>query len=132
MNSHFVPIWISILMAGCFGMLACASQTSNSTKSLPVVRDFDLQRYLGTWYEIARLPHRFEKNLQRVTASYALREDGKISVLNRGYDTVRKQWKDARGRAWVPDPDQPAVLKVSFFLWCTPEPIIPETISPPT
>ena len=121
MNSNLFPTcissWIPFLLIGCFSMSACASQMNKSTESLPVVQDFELQRYLGTWYEIARLPHRFEKNLQRVTATYALREDGRISVLNRGYDTVRKKWKDAQGRAWIPDSQQPAILKVSFFLW---------------
>lgn len=85
------------------------------TSGIPVVKDFVLENYLGTWYEIARLPHRFEKNLQNVTATYTLRDDGKIKVLNKGYNTKKKKWTEAKGKAWIPDESVPAELKVSFF-----------------
>ena len=82
---------------------------------IPSVNGFILDKYLGTWYELARLPHRFEKNLQNVTANYSLRQDGKIQVLNKGFNTKKKKWTEAKGKAWIPDNSRPADLKVSFF-----------------
>jgi apolipoprotein D and lipocalin family protein len=79
------------------------------------VRGFEAARYLGTWYEIARLDHGFERGLTRVTATYAAREDGSIDVLNRGYDAETKQWRDARGRARFVGPRDMGQLEVSFF-----------------
>jgi lipocalin len=80
------------------------------------VKSLDLNRYLGTWYEIARFPHSFEKNLVGVTATYSLREDGKIKVLNQGYkNTLDGELSKAEGKAKIPDPLKPANLKVSFF-----------------
>ena len=95
--------------------VTCTVPDEMKTDHIPVVTGFDVQRYLGTWYEISRLPHRFEKNLQKVTATYTLREDGKIKVLNRGYHTEKEEWKEAEGKAWIPDPQKPAHLRVSFF-----------------
>ena len=96
-------------------ILGCMTSKKMSTAAIPAVQQLDLNRYAGTWYEIARLPHSFEKNLQQVTATYTLRDDGKVTVLNRGYDTKKDKWREARGKAWVPDLSQPGVLKVSFF-----------------
>jgi len=79
------------------------------------VRGFEAARYLGTWYEIARLDHGFERGLTRVTATYAAREDGSIDVLNRGYDAETKQWRDARGRARFVGRRDMGQLEVSFF-----------------
>jgi apolipoprotein D and lipocalin family protein len=79
------------------------------------VSSFELQRYLGKWYEIARLDHSFERGLQRVTAEYSLREDGGVAVVNRGYLKEKNEWKQAEGKAYfVGDADQ-GYLKVSFF-----------------
>ena len=79
------------------------------------VKDFQLDRYLGKWYEIARLDHSFERGLQQVTAEYALRDDGGVSVKNRGFSTDKKAWSEAIGKAYfVNDPGE-AYLKVSFF-----------------
>lgn len=81
-----------------------------------VVKNFELEKFLGKWYEIARFQHRFEKGLVGVTADYSLREDGKIDVLNQGYEfTLDGKLKQAKGVAKVPDTEQPAKLKVSFF-----------------
>jgi apolipoprotein D and lipocalin family protein len=85
------------------------------TDYIPTVKPFDLKRYLGKWYEIARLPNRFEENLEQVTADYSLKEDGEIKVLNRGFNTSDQKWEEAEGRAWVPDTTNPSDLKVSFF-----------------
>jgi len=80
------------------------------------VKELDLNRYLGTWYEIARFPHSFEKNLVGVTATYSLREDGKIEVLNQGYKyTLDGEHSKAVGKAKIPDKSEPGKLKVSFF-----------------
>jgi apolipoprotein D and lipocalin family protein len=101
------------LLIGC--ALFVSAVAGESTKNLPPVSGFDLNRYLGTWYEIFRLPHRFEKDLIRVTATYSLRPDGKIAVLNRGFKPAKNKWSEARGKAWIPDSGIPARLKVSFF-----------------
>lgn len=79
------------------------------------VENFDLDRYLGRWYEIARLDHSFERGLSQVTADYSLRDDGLVRVINRGYDKEQDRWKEAEGKArFVRQPDQ-GFLKVSFF-----------------
>ena len=80
-----------------------------------VVEDFELERYLGTWYEIARLDHRFERGMSNVTASYSLRDDGGVDVVNRGYLDNKDQWKEARGKAYFIGPSDRGRLKVSFF-----------------
>ena len=76
---------------------------------------FELDRYLGTWYEIARLDHRFERGLKDVSASYSLREDGGIRVLNRGYDAEEGRWNEVEGRAYPQGDPKVGSLKVSFF-----------------
>ncbi|MCR9010818.1 lipocalin family protein [Gabonibacter sp. KD22] len=78
-----------------------------------VVQELELTRYMGKWYEIARFDHRFERGLDRVTAVYSLCDDGKIKVVNSGYKDGRLH--EARGKAKMPDPDEPGKLKVSFF-----------------
>jgi apolipoprotein D and lipocalin family protein len=79
------------------------------------VDNFKLEKYLGKWYEIARLDHRFERGLSRITADYSLRDDGGVRVLNRGYSAKDNEWKEAEGKAYfVNKPDQ-GYLKVSFF-----------------
>lgn len=82
------------------------------------VQVFDLNRYLGKWYEIARFDHRFERGLVGVTAEYSLLPDGKVRVVNSGYkDSLDGEYKSIEGKAKIPDPLRPAHLKVSFFLW---------------
>jgi apolipoprotein D and lipocalin family protein len=95
--------------------LSCSNSNSQMLDKT-TVKSLDLNRYLGTWYEIARFPHSFEKNLVGVTATYSLREDGKIRVLNQGYkNTLDGELSKAEGKAKIPDPMKPANLKVSFF-----------------
>lgn len=79
------------------------------------VEDFDINRYLGTWYEVARLDHSFERGLTMVTAEYSLGEAGLVKVVNRGYDPAGKNWKQAEGRAYFVDSTTVGRLKVSFF-----------------
>jgi len=94
-----------LLLAGC---------TSVPEKVTPV-SPFELERYLGTWHEIARLDHSFERGLTQVTAEYRLRDDGGISVLNRGYDAKKERWKTATGKAYFVGDSNTGRLKVSFF-----------------
>ena len=93
------------LIAGCTGI----------PEGVTPVRGFQLERYLGTWYEIARLDHSFERGLVDVTATYQTRSDGGIDVLNKGYDPAKRAWREAAGRAYFLDTTDTASLKVSFF-----------------
>lgn len=96
---------LGILTTGCLGI------PDNAT----AVTDFELNRYLGTWYEIARLDHRFERGLTDVQAEYILKDDGGVRVINRGFDTEKSEWTTAEGKAYfVGEPDI-GRLKVSFF-----------------
>lgn len=91
----------------------------NSCSSIPngieAVDNMDLNRYTGTWHEIARMDSRFEKNLINVTATYTLRDDGMIEVKNRGYDTIKNEWSDIVGKAKLANDEKNSMLKVSFF-----------------
>lgn len=84
-------------------------------EGVSAVPHFQKNRYLGKWYEIARIDFKFEKNLNNTTATYGLRPDGKLSVLNQGYNYVKKKWKQARGKAKLVGKTDKAMLKVSFF-----------------
>ena len=84
--------------------------------ALPTIDTIDINMYAGTWYEIERLPNRFEKDLNCVSATYTLREDGKIDVLNRGQKISDPgTFKEIKGMAWQPDKGKPGALKVRFF-----------------
>ncbi len=103
----------TLLLAGGLA-LACAGCLRVPAGIEPVA-GFELPRYLGRWYEIARLDHPFERGMDNVTAEYSLREDGSLRVLNRGYLRARGEWREAEGRArFVRDPGT-GFLKVSFF-----------------
>ena len=83
---------------------------------LALVPKVDPERYVGRWYEIARYQHGFEKSLVGATAEYALRSDGKISVLNSGFKkTLDGKYTSVKAVAWIPDSSVPAALKVRFF-----------------
>lgn len=94
--------------------LALASCTG-TPDGVAAVTGFELERYLGTWYEIARLDHRFERGLTDVTATYRPRAGGGIEVVNRGFDADGAEWKEARGKAFFLDDERIGALKVSFF-----------------
>lgn len=79
------------------------------------IKGFEIDRYLGKWYEIARLDHSFERGLEKVTAEYILKDDGDILVINRGFDTKKQQWSEAKGNAKFVDDPTIGRLKVSFF-----------------
>jgi apolipoprotein D and lipocalin family protein len=95
--------------------MTCTEQADEGRKQLIVVPSVDLARYAGQWYEIARLPNRFEKNcVSSVTATYTLRDDGKIDVLNR-CKKASGEFLSAKGKAKVVDKRSNAKLKVTFF-----------------
>ena len=100
-------------LVALWGLLFTAC--SGAPPGVTPVDQFQLGKYLGTWYEIARLDHSFERGLTRVTADYSMREDGMVRVVNRGYLEKDGVWKEAEGKAtFVGRPDQ-GHLKVSFF-----------------
>jgi apolipoprotein D and lipocalin family protein len=94
-----------VVLTGCTGY----------PKTVEPVSGFSLDRYLGTWYEIARLDHSFERGLSNVTAEYSLRDDGSVRVLNRGYSVENGEWKEAEGQAQFVRGSEEGYLKVSFF-----------------
>ena len=76
------------LLTGCVGI----------PENVKPVDNFKLEKYLGKWYEIARLDHSFERGLSRVTADYSMRPDGSVKVVNRGYSAKDSKWKEAAGK----------------------------------
>ena len=99
----FAALWLS----------ACA--TSVPEEGITPVTGFNAERYLGKWYEIARLDHSFERGLEQVTAEYSKRDDGDIRVLNRGFNTKKQTFEEAEGRAKFVGKLDVGQLKVSFF-----------------
>jgi len=93
----------------------CFSNGCRSTSHLEVVKDFDIDRYTGVWYEVARYPHRFEEGLTSVTAEYSRNENGTIKVLNRGFSAEKHAWEEAEGIAKFKNDPTRGWLKVSFF-----------------
>ena len=98
-------LFISIFISSCV----------NIPENVSPVIGFDIDRYLGTWYEIARLDHSFERGLERVTAEYSYRDDGGIKVLNRGFDPAKNRWKETIGKAYFVGDSNLGRLKVSFW-----------------
>lgn len=103
---HVIALAASLLGAGC------AISLPSGVKA---VENFDIDRYQGKWYEIARLDHSFERGLDNVSATYTLRKDGGVDVVNRGFDREKGRWKEATGRAYFVDKPTTGRLKVSFF-----------------
>ena len=100
-----LPLLLLSLLTGCVGI----------PKGITPVDSFELERYLGRWYEIARLDHSFERGLSRVTAEYSLRKDGGVRVVNRGWSAAKGTWRQAEGRAYFVEGKDRGYLKVSFF-----------------
>ncbi|MDN3651936.1 lipocalin family protein [Thalassotalea ponticola] len=92
-------------------LFSCTSVPEN----VKPVDNFDLSKYLGTWYEIARLDHSFERNMNQVSANYAIADDKSVIVLNRGFDTKKQAWRQSKGQAVFVDNSSIGHLKVSFF-----------------
>jgi len=94
-----------LFLSGCTGIPA----------GIEPVKEFDINRYIGKWYEIARLDHSFERGLEEVSAEYSKRSDGGLKVINRGFDRRSNQWDEAEGKAYFVGDTDIAHLKVSFF-----------------
>lgn len=102
--------------AGAIAYLAwMALRTPPRPASVQPVGNFDVSRYLGRWYEVARIDQRFEKGLVRTRAEYSLAPNGSVQVVNRGFDPRRNRWEEARGKAQFISSSDEAALKVSFF-----------------
>lgn len=105
------------LALGAAAVLSLLALSACATRIPPGIEPvaFDVERYAGHWYEVARIDHRFEKGLVRTSATYSRHSNGTLRVLNRGFDPKRQQWKESEGKArFMGDPRQ-AALKVSFF-----------------
>ena len=110
----------ALLTGILLAFIACINNSAPDKKMINnhPVKNFELNRYLGTWYEIARFPHSFEKGLTGVTATYSLRNDGKIRVINSGYKgSLNGKFKTIEGKAKVANNAGEGHLKVSFFLF---------------
>lgn len=104
-----------LVAAGITAGLLVSSCGASIPKKANAVKPFKENRYLGTWYEIARLPMRFEKNLNNVTATYTAYSDGTLKVENKGFNYKKNEWSEAIGKAKFIGPRDEARLKVSFF-----------------
>lgn len=106
-NLAFIGLYGAVIMS----LTACVGIPDD----IKAVEDFEVQRYLGKWYEIARLDHSFERGLNKVSAEYHLKENGDIKVINRGYNAEKERWQEAEGNAKFVEDSQTGRLKVSFF-----------------
>ena len=104
----FNLVLMSVMMIGLF---SCETIPEGAV----AVEPFDKAKYLGKWYEVARIDFKYEKDLDNTTAEYSLNDNGTIKVVNRGYDTINGKWKEAIGKAKFVGDENIAKLKVSFF-----------------
>lgn len=111
-NLKKIAIPITLGIAGLFLLNSCSAKIPNVATA---VQNFNSEKYLGKWYEIARFDYRFEKNLNNVTAEYSEKSNGNIKVDNRGFDYVKNKWKQSEGEAKFVNGPSEARLKVSFF-----------------
>jgi len=105
-KSLFAWVLAPFLLFGC---------THEATPVAPPVKNFEIERYTGRWYEILRMPHGFEENLDAVTAEYRLNPDGTVEVTNRGFNRKEKEWQTAVGTALPLADKGTAKYKVTFF-----------------
>lgn len=104
---------IILVVIGLLFLASCAG--TKKPDDISPVKSFDSQRYLGTWYEVARLENRFERGLSHVTAQYSLRDDGGIKVINKGYSKKDGEWNEVEGKAYFVEDEHTGFLKVSFW-----------------
>jgi apolipoprotein D and lipocalin family protein len=102
----------TLLLASLLGLTACSTTLP---EGMTAVTPFDINRYQGKWYEIARLDHSFERGLSDVSATYRVQPDGRAEVVNRGYDARRNDWSQVKGHALFVGDTNRGSLKVSFF-----------------
>lgn len=111
-----LPAVAIALGAGAAAYLAwMALRTPPRPAGIQPVGSFDVSRYLGRWYEVARIDQHFEKGLVRSRAEYSLEPSGRIQVVNRGFDPRHNRWKEVRGKAQFVGRSDVGALKVSFF-----------------
>lgn len=103
------------ILAIFFNFVIFLNSCASIPKNTKAVENFNVDKYLGTWYEIARLDFSFEKDLNNVSAQYKLNEKGNIIVLNSGFNYVKKTWEKADGLAKFRGHKNIGALKVSFF-----------------
>ena len=101
---------LTVLLTACMGV----------PDNVEIIEKVDANQYMGTWFEIARLDQSFERGLEKISATYSLKDDGGIKVLNRGFNVAKNKWKEAEGKAYFVDPPNAdktntGKLKVSFF-----------------
>lgn len=101
----FLLLSLSLMLAACTG----------KPEGVVAVKGFELDQYLGRWYEIARFDHSFERGLDNITAEYSLRDDGGVRVINRGFSKEDNEWQQAEGKAYFVENPDTGYLKVSFF-----------------
>ena len=111
-KSMFSTPLAGLMLAALIGLSACST---TPPEGMSAVSPFDITRYVGKWYEIARLDHSFERDLSDVSATYSQQTDGSVKVINRGYSTKHADWREAIGRALFTGDTDRASLKVSFF-----------------
>ncbi len=104
-------IVLSNIIIAALLLQSCASIPKGATPVSP----FETSQYLGKWYEIARMDFKHERGLNNTTANYSLRDDGKLKVLNKGYEYKDQEWKESEGKAVFRGDNNVAALKVSFF-----------------
>lgn len=110
-----MKIVFCLLLVALAALLFSLSGCTGVPEGLTVVKGFQLERYLGKWYEIARLDHSFERGLSRISAEYTRRDDGGVRVINRGWNAAKQQWKEAEGKAYPLEGPDAGRFKVSFF-----------------
>lgn len=106
---------ITFILLMSFGLLNSLASCTSMPENTQPVNQFDVNRYLGTWYEIARFDYRFEKDLDNAMAQYSLNEDGSVNVINSGYNFKKNKWVSVNGKAKFRGEKNIAALKVSFF-----------------
>ncbi|SEO93043.1 apolipoprotein D and lipocalin family protein [Flavobacterium sp. CF108] len=109
-NKYIAPVLLGAGIA--FVLYSCGSTIP---KKAVAVINFDKAKYLGKWFEIARLDYKWERNLDNVTAEYSLNDNGTIRVDNKGYDVKKDRWEQSIGKARFVKKDNVGMLKVSFF-----------------
>ncbi|MGA9638373.1 lipocalin family protein [Flavobacterium sp.] len=112
MKNRYIAGALALVGVGLF-LNSCSKKTI--PEKAQAVQNFDKAKYLGKWYEIARLDFKYEKDMNNTTAEYSLKDDGMIKVDNKGYDYKKEKWEQSTGKAKFVGDENVAMLKVSFF-----------------